>query len=176
MAEELTERELLIAWNPPPGGQAIADADAQTVALKTDAGHGGGHALSHVSLYPFHRGGADNTNYASAILNSTYASANLRTGSASTRKNGSVITATSTGYDNGWQVIVFRTNGSSVSQGQLARDRTNVSYGGIVFGEELAFNSVLSDADTEKIEGYLAWKWGLEGSLPGGHPYKSSPP
>lgn len=151
-------------------------ANTFAVVLKTDAGHGGGHALSHVSLYPFHRGGADNTNYASAILNSTYASANLRTGSANTRKNGTVITATSTGYDNGWQVIVFRTNGSSVSQGQLARDRTNGSYGGIIFGEELAFSSVLSDADTEKIEGYLAWKWGLEGSLPGGHPYKSSPP
>ena len=33
------------------------------------------------------------------------------------------------------------------------------------------------DTDTrEKIEGYLAWKWGLEGDLPIGHPYKSAAP
>jgi len=28
----------------------------------------------------------------------------------------------------------------------------------------------------EKIEGYLAWKWGQVSNLPGGHPYKSTPP
>lgn len=30
--------------------------------------------------------------------------------------------------------------------------------------------------DLEKAEGYLAWKWGLEGNLPVSHPYKNSPP
>lgn len=30
--------------------------------------------------------------------------------------------------------------------------------------------------DFEKAEGYLAHKWGLEGSLDAGHPYKGSPP
>jgi hypothetical protein len=30
--------------------------------------------------------------------------------------------------------------------------------------------------DLEKAEGYLAWKWGLEGNLPISHPYKNSPP
>ena len=30
--------------------------------------------------------------------------------------------------------------------------------------------------DLEKAEGYLAWKWGLEGLLPVSHPYKNSPP
>lgn len=28
----------------------------------------------------------------------------------------------------------------------------------------------------QKIEGYLAWKWGLVSDLPTGHPYKSAPP
>ena len=28
----------------------------------------------------------------------------------------------------------------------------------------------------EKAEGYLAWKWGLEGNLPSDHPYKNSAP
>jgi hypothetical protein len=30
--------------------------------------------------------------------------------------------------------------------------------------------------EAEKIEGYLAWKWGLEDNLPSGHPYKDNPP
>lgn len=33
-----------------------------------------------------------------------------------------------------------------------------------------------SQADREKIEGYLAHKWGLAGNLPGAHPYKSAAP
>jgi len=33
------------------------------------------------------------------------------------------------------------------------------------------------DTDTrQKIEGYLAWKWGLEANLPSGHPYKDAAP
>jgi hypothetical protein len=30
--------------------------------------------------------------------------------------------------------------------------------------------------DRQKMEGYLAWKWGVQGSLPGGHPYASAAP
>jgi hypothetical protein len=30
--------------------------------------------------------------------------------------------------------------------------------------------------DTERLEGYFAWKWDLVSVLPGGHPYKSAPP
>lgn len=33
-----------------------------------------------------------------------------------------------------------------------------------------------SDTDRQRMEGYLAWKWGFQGSLPGGHPYASAPP
>jgi len=33
-----------------------------------------------------------------------------------------------------------------------------------------------SEADRQKIEGYLAHKWGFAGSLPVGHPYKNTPP
>ena len=30
--------------------------------------------------------------------------------------------------------------------------------------------------DKQKLEGYMAWKWGLQGDLPGGHPYESAAP
>ena len=32
------------------------------------------------------------------------------------------------------------------------------------------------EANMEKIEGYLAWKWALVGNLPAGHPYKAAAP
>ena len=34
----------------------------------------------------------------------------------------------------------------------------------------------LSSLDRQKMEGYLAWKWGLEANLPADHPYKNTPP
>ncbi|EKE70900.1 LamG domain-containing protein [Oceanibaculum indicum] len=35
---------------------------------------------------------------------------------------------------------------------------------------------LLSTDDRQKLEGYAAWKWGLQALLPGGHPYENSPP
>lgn len=61
----------------------------------------------------------------------------------------------------------------------------NFSGGGQGFGtvNEMVFTSTLSDADRQKLEGYLAWKWdGLNGNttlvtaLPSDHPYKAAPP
>jgi hypothetical protein len=31
-------------------------------------------------------------------------------------------------------------------------------------------------ADRQKVEGYTAWRWGLQGGLPNDHPYKNGPP
>ena len=42
--------------------------------------------------------------------------------------------------------------------------------------EIIVVKSQLSLADRQKIEGYLAHKWGLEGSLPTDHPYKDAAP
>uniref|UniRef100_A0A6C0B2G8 Fibronectin type-III domain-containing protein n=1 Tax=viral metagenome TaxID=1070528 RepID=A0A6C0B2G8_9ZZZZ len=61
---------------------------------------------------------------------------------------------------------------------------TGLAIGGPVGGqfyngnicEILMYNSVLSTTNRQKIEGYLAWKWGLQTSLPGAHPYYSSAP
>ncbi len=43
-------------------------------------------------------------------------------------------------------------------------------------GEFVQCTGTLSDADRQIVEGYLAWKWGLQANLPGGHPYVSGPP
>ena len=47
-------------------------------------------------------------------------------------------------------------------------------YGNVC--EVLVYTGVLSTANRQKVEGYLAWKWGLQASLPSGHPYLSAAP
>jgi hypothetical protein len=43
-------------------------------------------------------------------------------------------------------------------------------------GEVVYTNTALSTTDRERLEGYFAWKWGLEASLPAGHPFRNTPP
>jgi hypothetical protein len=41
--------------------------------------------------------------------------------------------------------------------------------------EILVYNTAVSTAQRQQVEGYLAWKWGLQGSLPSNHPYRNTP-
>ena len=43
-------------------------------------------------------------------------------------------------------------------------------------GEVIVFNAYLSSSIRQLVEGYLAWKWGLQDSLPDDHLYKKFPP
>ena len=65
----------------------------------------------------------------------------------------------------------------SVSGYQIGSDRTNGgrNWNGVI-GEVLSFSSKLSDTDRKKVEGYLAHKWGLNGSLPFSHNYSLGHP
>jgi len=75
----------------------------------------------------------------------------------------------------------FQTAGStsdtdSAGVGIGARDQQqDENYDGAI-AEIVIVEGDVSDATREKIEGYLAWKWGLQDSLPAGHPYKSERP
>lgn len=51
----------------------------------------------------------------------------------------------------------------------------NYAFNGRVFEIVLA-SGVISTSDRQKLEGYLAWKWGTVASLPSNHPYKNNPP
>lgn len=65
----------------------------------------------------------------------------------------------------------------SSGQGSIAYlGRRGDNYHNGKIGEIVVVASDISTADREKLEGYLAHKWGLTANLPSGHPYKSSPP
>ena len=42
--------------------------------------------------------------------------------------------------------------------------------------ESICYTGALSSNDRQRVEGYLAWKWGLGGSLPFFHPYRTLKP
>lgn len=53
---------------------------------------------------------------------------------------------------------------------------SGTSVWGISIREIIITSNALSDLSRQKIEGYLAWKWGLVDNLPSNHPYKSVGP
>jgi len=78
-------------------------------------------------------------------------------------------------YFNGTQAATVSVNSSGGTSAYLIGDGIyNGTTGNIA--EVLIYNSVLSTSDRQKVEGYLAWKWGLQTSLPGAHPYYSAAP
>ncbi len=59
----------------------------------------------------------------------------------------------------------------------------NVYWGGVpdvpfnaYVAEIVSYSSALSLENRQQVEGYLAWKWGLQASLPITHPFKYFPP
>lgn len=59
--------------------------------------------------------------------------------------------------------------------GQSAHSSSPIYFNGWI-AEAIFTTAKQSDADRQKVEGYLAHKWGLTGNLDAGHPYKSAPP
>ena len=53
---------------------------------------------------------------------------------------------------------------------------TGGSYLNGVIAEVVVVQTAMSDTDRQKLEGYLAWKWGMQANLPVGHPYESAAP
>lgn len=53
---------------------------------------------------------------------------------------------------------------------------SNAEYYSGSLAEMMVFSATLTTPQRQRVEGYLAWKWGLVGSLPATHPYKLFPP
>ena len=75
-------------------------------------------------------------------------------------------TTTSSGFINGSLIASVSKTSSAISQylsvGGVAGELMN----GSIF-EVIVFNRVVTATERQQLEGYLAWKWGLQGSLPG---------
>jgi hypothetical protein len=84
-------------------------------------------------------------------------------------------------YSNGTQA-------GTASSGQVFTNSTGLYLGARMVGgsvgnyltgviaEVILYNRPLTASERQKIEGYLAWKWGLTGSLPSTHPFKNYRP
>jgi hypothetical protein len=118
-------------------------------------------------------GGSKNSLYTEGwILNATpsdtawdiYTIVRTSSGSGSfSRFGGSLITYGSSGAGmDGFYINTGGNHGNEKSDAQIA--------------EVLIYNVDLSDANCRKVEGYLAWKWGLQANLTSGHIHASSGP
>ena len=91
-----------------------------------------------------------------------------------TTNNGSNVVST---MSSPFLISFSKNSAVSITGYQVGADRT---IGGREwkghFGEVIAFGTKLPDTTRQKVEGYLAHKWGLTSTLPGSHPYKSSKP
>jgi hypothetical protein len=90
---------------------------------------------------------------------------------------------------------IFRINGTDVNSNTLSQGTSNFDNGRIYIGmhrdddsgrdrsfftgyvyEVLMYTSHLSVTDRQRVEGYLAWKWGAQDKLPATHPFKRFAP
>jgi hypothetical protein len=120
----------------------------------------------------FNRRGNGITNYtfgsSPSLLNTSTMFTGTITGNASSNilnMNGSGLASTNTAYtfDNLTGVTLYLAGNTSDSYGyDLA--------------ELIVFGSVLNTSQIQSVEGYLANKWGLNGSLPSTHPYTKFAP
>jgi hypothetical protein len=42
--------------------------------------------------------------------------------------------------------------------------------------ELIILNQLPTTYQRQQVEGYLAWKWGIQANLPANHPFKNAPP
>ena len=79
--------------------------------------------------------------------------------------------------DDTFTILAVRTKGlGGAVASNFSRDGGNGKCWKGDLAELLVYNEELSIEDIRRIEGYLAHKWGTDASLPGTHPYKSTPP
>ena len=77
----------------------------------------------------------------------------------------------------------FQTAGNSDTTNSTSTGLTNRGLGYEAtasatgdYAEAAMYQSALNDVARRKLEGYLAWQWGLQSSLPSDHPYKTVAP
>jgi len=74
----------------------------------------------------------------------------------------------------------FQTNGTTANTQSsglfIGMSSNSTSFANAKIAEIIIVHNDVTTDTREKLEGYLAWKWGLEANLPTGHTYESAPP
>lgn len=97
------------------------------------------------------------------------------------RKNGSAVTWANRGAahtaltDPATQVLVWRNFTTQASLDRFGAGPFSYYFRGLI-GEVIFVQGDPSQTDLERVEGYLAWKWGTVDALPASHPFKNAAP
>ena len=137
-----------------------------TVGLTANKSTGGGRRVGSQSSFT---GAVSSANFAtgSFVLQAVridYTSGNVAQFIDGTQDGSATIGTTGNSESTNTAAIKMGRFGSTV--GRLTGD----------VAEVVVCDAALSTGDRQKVEGYLAWKWGLQGNLPGGHPYENAAP
>lgn len=98
---------------------------------------------------------------------------NYTAGTSSVKLNGNAAVTSGVVYTTG--VTSSTAKGNDLGLGGQAYGTGERSMNS-EFAEVLVLDGLLTPTEWEKLEGYLAHQWGLTANLPGGHPYKTTPP
>jgi hypothetical protein len=139
--------------------------------LVGSTGSSGGWGKYGTSIYAEHIPWFDNRIYSSFLTTDQYPVGNL----SSTLVGPSIVAINHDGF-----TLSSRANGSSLL-GSASVNFTNSPTTTLLFGQYSGYtlNEIIflyDDSQVEKLEGYLAHKWGLTANLPAAHPHKTTAP
>lgn len=160
--------DMISGWRSAPNASTAPNAGTPVL-----------QGMSTAQEIGYHNTDKTDTRIAVAVTNRTGKKIATISRSGGTNGNGGAATATSTGFSQAtYDTNTTQTWDSDAATGfQVGgRQQSATQYGNKYIAEVVGCNTKLSTADRQKLEGYLAWKWGLEADLPISHPYKSTPP
>ena len=156
--------------------------------------------MKKTALYPFNESylwGSTLSTSSNFHLTSCHNVYVLRSDTKAYVDGGTVLASSSGMYVlNAWNILQFTVNGSANSR--IVQNGTIIGSGNASgnnwtnglsigaasgagnaaadFAEFILFSTALADCDRQRVEGYLAWKWGLRSKLPASHPFVNTPP
>ena len=145
-----------------------------------DSGTGGQYyfLLGHDSSYEW-----CGNSYGSTFLDTAYAQSGIYNASPT-----SLFTPDARAITNATFSSVYLPTSPNVSLLSVAGITGSTAYQGLCYdrtahngwcgdlAEVIIYSTALTTTQREQVEGYLAWKWGLQTYLPGAHPYYSISP
>lgn len=127
------------------------------------------YQINGSNVNPHWHNGRDDDFFWSGSTNSDIKNGTLRV-------NGTVVNGLSTNIPTTLSIVSLRTSGN-IRASSFGYDRGSTSRQFLGdLGELIISNQLLTEEDTEKVEGYLAHKWGLTNNLNTNHPYRLTHP